>query len=216
MVDAGGPGSVKKCHGIALADLIDTEGFGRDGKEDRLCASQLSEGVYRIKEVTREGVGSLKFGELSDLDTSHAVPKRAHTLAFTGSEWVAFADSDQRTGWRIDVKIISPHVATGKRYKVRKVVNSGTQLCSYITETRSIIIEEAQDKCSYMLKTSNSTQGILKMVSKFSPSGIIGLGLSTSTILLEIFLGDRPDDFVDFLPGFKLSHLSLNISCWRV
>ena len=53
-------------------------------------------------------------------------------------------------------------------------------------------------------KTNNSTQGILKMVSEFFPVGIIGLGLASSTILLEIFLGDRPDDFVDVLPGFKL------------
>ena len=36
------------------------------------------------------------------------------------------------------------------------------------------------------------------------PEGIIGLGLSMSTILLEIVLGDRPDDLVDVLPGFKL------------
>ena len=42
------------------------------------------------------------------------------------------------------------------------------------------------------------------MVSEFSPAGIIGSGLPTSTILLEIFLGDRPDNFVDVLPGFKL------------
>ena len=65
MVDAGGPGIIRKCHGVALADLGDTEGFGRDGKEDRLYAFQLFEGVYKRKEVTREGVGSLKFGELS-------------------------------------------------------------------------------------------------------------------------------------------------------
>ena len=42
------------------------------------------------------------------------------------------------------------------------------------------------------------------MVSEFPPAGIIGLGLSVSTILLEIVLGDRPDDFVDVLPGLKL------------
>ena len=42
------------------------------------------------------------------------------------------------------------------------------------------------------------------MVSEFSPAGIIGFGLSVYTILLEIVLGDRPDDFVDVLPGFKL------------
>ena len=42
------------------------------------------------------------------------------------------------------------------------------------------------------------------MVSEFPQAGIIGLGLSVSTILLEIVLGDGPDDFVDILPGFKL------------
>ena len=105
MVDAGGPGSVRKCHGVALADLGDTEDFYRNGKEDRLYTFQLSEGVYKRKEVIHEWVGSLKFGELSDLDTSHAVPKRAHTLAFTGSEWVAFADPVQQTGWLIEIKI---------------------------------------------------------------------------------------------------------------
>ena len=42
------------------------------------------------------------------------------------------------------------------------------------------------------------------MVSEFPPAEIIGLGLSVSTILLEIVLGDGPDDFVDVLPGFKL------------
>ena len=42
------------------------------------------------------------------------------------------------------------------------------------------------------------------MVSEFPRAGIIGLGLSVSTILLEIVLGDGPDTFVDVLPGFKL------------
>ena len=42
------------------------------------------------------------------------------------------------------------------------------------------------------------------MVSDFRTAGIIGPGLSVSTILLEIVLGDRPDDFVDVLPGLKL------------
>ena len=30
------------------------------------------------------------------------------------------------------------------------------------------------------------------------------MGLPASTILLELVLGDRPDDFVDVLPGFTL------------
>ena len=43
------------------------------------------------------------------------------------------------------------------------------------------------------------------MVSEFAPAGIIGMGLPISTILLGLFLGDRPgSDFVDVLPGFAL------------
>ena len=92
---------------------------------------------------------------------------------------------------------------TGKEQILRKVVNSGTRLCSFIPETRNIIVSKAPDK-SYVLKTGNGKRGSLKMVSEFPPVGIIGLGLSVSTILLEIVLGDGPDDFVDVLPGFKL------------
>ena len=92
---------------------------------------------------------------------------------------------------------------TGKEHKIRKVVNSGTRLCSFIPETRNIIVSKAPDQ-SYVLKSGNGKRGSLKMVSEFPPEGIIGLGLSMSTILLEIVLGDGPDGFVDVLPGFKL------------
>ena len=42
------------------------------------------------------------------------------------------------------------------------------------------------------------------MVSEFALAGVIGVGLPTSTILLELILGDRPGDFVEVLPGFQL------------
>ena len=47
MVDAGGPGNVRKYPGVALADLVDVEGFDRSGEEDQLYAFQLSDGVYK-------------------------------------------------------------------------------------------------------------------------------------------------------------------------
>ncbi|MEW8445397.1 MAG: hypothetical protein AB2661_16020 [Candidatus Thiodiazotropha sp.] len=187
-----------------MADLGDVEGFDRSGEEDQLYAFQLSDGVYKRKKFTpSEGIRSLKFEELSDVDISHAVPRRLHSLAFTGDKWVAFADPVQQTGWLIDLKIASPYVVTGKEHKLRKVVNSGTRLCSLIPETRNIAVSKAPDQ-SYVLKTGNRKRGSLKMVSEFPPAGIIGLELSVSTILLEIVLGDGPDDFVDVLPGFKL------------
>ncbi|MCU7813511.1 MAG: hypothetical protein KZQ77_20090 [Candidatus Thiodiazotropha sp. (ex Notomyrtea botanica)] len=183
-----------------MADLGDTEGFDKDGKENRLYAFQLSEGVYKRKSVTLEGVGSPTFGGLSDIDTSVAVPKQLHTLAYTGRKWVVFADPVQQTGgWLIDIRIASPYVWTGKGHKLRKVVNSGTRLCSFIPKTKNIVVSEG-----YTLGTNGGRQGVLKMASEFPPAGLIGLGLPTSTILLEIFLGDRPDDFVDVIPGFKL------------
>ena len=88
----------------------------------------------------------------------------------------------------------------GKNHKLRKVVNSGKWLCYFIPETRNIV-SEVPDQ-SNVLKTGNGDWRSLKMVSEFPTAGIIGSGLST--ILLEIVLGDRPDDFVDVLPGLKL------------
>ena len=129
MVDAGGLGSVRKCPGVALADLGDVEGFDNSGEEDQLYAFQLSDGVYNRKKFTPSE--SLKFEQLSDVDTSHAVPRRLHSLVFTGSKWVAFAYPLQQTGWLIDLKISSPFVVTGKNHKLRKVVNSGTRLCFF-------------------------------------------------------------------------------------
>ena len=83
MGDAGGPGSARKCPGVALADLGDTEGFEKGREEGRLYAFEL----YKRKKVTaQEGGGAQKLGELSDVDVSYAVPKRLHQLAFTGSK----------------------------------------------------------------------------------------------------------------------------------
>ena len=123
---------------------------------------------------------------------------------FTGDKWVAFADPVQQTDWLIDSKIASLYVVTGKEHKLRKVVNSGTRLCSFIPEMRNIVVSKAPEAARYVLKTGNGKRGSLEMVSEFTPAGTIGLGLSVSMILLEIVLGDGPDDFVNVLPGFKL------------
>ena len=82
------------------------------------------------------------------------------------------------------------------------MVNSDTRLCSYIPETRNIVVSDPDQ--SYVLKTGSDKMGSLKIASESPPAGIIGFGLSVSTILLEIVLGDRPDDFFDVLPCLKL------------
>ena len=69
---------------------------------------------------------------------------------------------------------------------------------------KKLVVSKAPDQ-SYVLKTGNGKQGSFKMVSEFPPAGTIGLGLPVSTILLEIVLGDGPDDSVDVLPGLRSS-----------
>ena len=200
MADTGGPGSARKCPRLALADLGDTEGFEKDGEEGQLYGLQLSDRVYKRKKVvTQERGGVQKLGELSIVDVSYAAPRRLHKLAFTGSKWVAFADPVQQTGWLVDVNVLAPYVVTGQQQNIRKVINASTRLCSYVPGTKNVVVSKG-----YTLKTSNSRPGILKMVSEFAPAGIIDVGLPTSTILLELVLGDRPDDFVDVLPVFTL------------
>ena len=49
MGDAGDPGSARKCPGVALVDLGDTEGFEKGGEEGQLYAFELSDGVYKRK-----------------------------------------------------------------------------------------------------------------------------------------------------------------------
>ena len=204
MVDAGGPGSVRKCPGRLWPTLVTLKGSIEAERKTSFTLSSCVMGSTKEKKFTpSEGIRSLKFEEMSDVDISHAVPRRLHSLAFPGDKGVAFADPVQQTGWFIDKKIASPYVVTGKGHKLRKVVNSGTRLCSFIPETRNSIVFTAPDQ-SFVLKTGNGKRGSLKMVYEFPPAGIIGLGLSVSTILLEMVLGDRPDDFVDVLPGFKL------------
>ena len=49
-----------------------------------LYAFQLADGMYRRKKLPQEENGPLKFEELSNVDVSHATPKRVHTLVYTG------------------------------------------------------------------------------------------------------------------------------------
>ena len=116
MSDASGPGSARKCPGLALADLGDIEGFEKDGEEGQLYGLQLSDWVYKRKKVvTQEGGGAQKLGGLSDMDLSYAAPRRLHTLAFTGSRRVDFAEPVQEMGWLVDVKVSAPYVVMAQQ-----------------------------------------------------------------------------------------------------
>ena len=193
MGDAGDPGSARKCPGVALADLGNTEGLEKGGEEGQLYASELSDGVYKRKKVTAQEGGGAEARRVE-----RCFICRPQTAPPAGVYWEQvrrLRGPRSRKGLDDRHRISSPYVATGQHHKVRKVTNSGTRLCSYVPETKNVVVSG-----QYTLKTSNSREGILKMVSEFSPAGIIGTGKEpTSTILLEVILRDPPDDFVEVL-----------------
>ena len=80
-VAQGAPGNA-----LALADLEDTKSFDKGGKEGQLYAFELSDGVYKRKRSSPKREERRRSSELSDVDVSYAVPRRLHTLAFTGSK----------------------------------------------------------------------------------------------------------------------------------
>ena len=158
-------GASENAIGRLWPTLVTLKGSIEAGRKTSFTLSSCLMGSTKEKKFTpSEGIRSLKFEELRDVDISHAVSRRLHSLAFTGDKWVAFADPVQQTGWFIDLQIASPYVVTGKEHKLRKVINSGTRLCSFIPETRNIIVSKAPDQ-SYVLKTGDGKRGSLKMVS---------------------------------------------------
>ena len=114
MVDAGGPWSVRKCPGMALAELCDVIGLDRSGEEDQLYAFHLPDGVYLRTTIIKEVIVPLKLEELSDVDISDTVPSELQTIVLIADP--AFADPVQQTGWLICLKISSPYVVTGKEH----------------------------------------------------------------------------------------------------
>ena len=44
--------------------------------------------VYKSKEVILKGIGSLTFGELSDVDTTNVVLKQFHALAISNNSFL--------------------------------------------------------------------------------------------------------------------------------
>ena len=131
--------------------LVTLKGSIEAERKTSFTLSSCLMGSTKEKVHPPKGIRSLKFEELSDVDISHAIPRRLQSLAIPGDKWVTFADPVQQTGWLIDLKIASLYVVTGKEHKLRKMVNSGTRLCSFISETRNIIVSKAPDQ-SYVLK----------------------------------------------------------------
>ena len=61
-------------------------------------------------------------------------------------------------------------------------------------------------------KQATANMGVLRWSPISPPEKIIGMQLLVSTIFLEIVLGERPDNFVEVLPSFKLKWPQTHVS----
>ena len=197
MVDAGGPGSVKQCATVGLADLGDTAGWGLPGKEDTHYAFQLSGGVYNRIELPPEA-GPLSLGGLSDVDVSAVVEGRHYRLLWKDGSWKPFTDVVALLGgWELDFKPVQPFLHLAKQHVVKKLQNKGQVLAAYMGK-RNVVVERTEH--GYVLGAKKDTKPVLKLVSEF-PFKVVKGG----SIIFEVVLGKSPGEPVTFMLGVKLN-----------
>jgi hypothetical protein len=93
----------------------------------------------------------------------------------------------------------------GKNYSVIIFLNKGLLLASYVpSKKKSIIVgKDPNDENKYVLSSNrgNVRNISLSMVSPFSHDLKVK---PDSTLLIRVFLGEAPNDFVEILPGLKI------------
>ena len=206
MVDSGGPGAsdnIKVCTTLGISDLGDTIGFDDPGKENQLYAFQLEDGTYKRKEISANGDGGgggpQTFGELSDVNLEAAVSNKPYQFVLTdNSEWIPYLDPvTTNGGWDLDLKIEQPYIHIGKNHEFRKIQNSGKLLAAYHSK-KDLIVKNTD--FGYVIAKRGSRGGTLRLNKQFD----FGQPTPASTFIIDIVLGDVPDDFVDVIKGLKI------------
>lgn len=202
MADAGGPGThnVKPCTTLGLADLGDTKGFDDPGMENKLYAFQLSEGLYKRKEVNVGGDGALTFGELTDVNVDGVEQNKPYQFILNENNvWGPYEDPIEAAGgWEIDMQIIQPYITIGKNHEFRKLQNSGTLLCSYHTRQDNVIVKNTD--FGYAVGMRGKKKGSLRLNKEFD----FGSPAENSVIILDVVLGDASDEFKEVIKGLNI------------
>lgn len=207
MADAGGPGThnVKPCTTLGLADLGDTKGFDDPGIENKLYAFQLSEGLYKRKEVNGDG-GALTFGELTDVNVDGVVSNKPYQFILNENNvWTPYENPIEAAGgWDIDMQITQPYITIGKNHEFRKLQNSGTLLCSYHTRQSNVIVKSTD--FGYVVGMRGNKKGSLRLNKEYD----FGQPVENSVIILDVILGDVPEEFKEVIKGLKIKWTAKN------
>jgi hypothetical protein len=186
--------------------LGDTEGFGAPGTEDVVYGLQLSEGVYKRKEIVSVSGGVVsKFGDLSDVEVGTPYTGYRYELVFDeNGKWTLHPVFDQ---WVVNMRLDPTHVFLSKGHIVSKVMNSGPLMVAFVpSKRRGVVLEALWPGAVSLLANRLNVQNMhLNLVSEF-PEVFRGLKILPrgSTLFIEVKLLDPPSEFVTVLTGLRL------------
>ena len=198
-----GPGSRIKCFNVGIADLGDVEGFDSPTQENVVYGLKFVAGVYR-RFVVPNSPGQETF---EGLNTDDAKAKVEYTLLKNAEGIWTLID---KPNWIIDIQITPTSVMSGKTDSLKKVINNGSALLSYVpSKKKSVLISEVND--SYYLTRNNevlsSIPVFLSMVAEF-PDSKFKVNRESSTTIIEVFLKNPPEDHIEILPGLSIKWTS--------
>ena len=244
MGDNSGPGR-KRCVGSSLVDLADVEGFDNPPIKNKVYGLEFANGIYRRHSIdgssggnnnlldtsigeedkiygfkfkdnsyTQEIIKPEKFEELENVNFENAQPNVMYQLVKNSiGEWFLM----KHINWIIDVNVNPQNIFMGKQQKLKKIMNSGTALVSYVSNRKNgIFIHEQNNK--YFLKRNNEVDAVtpvfLEMLNDFNESKF-KLN-DSSTIVIELFLLTEPSEFLTILQGLNIKWTSedVNKSCF--
>ena len=208
MTDSSGPGIRReKCFSVGIVDLGDVEGFDSIPQENAIYGLKFNSGVYKRSIVPTSSPGreerETTFENLNNVDFNDAKIHTHYSLVKNAAGvWILV----ERPNWIIDIRITPTSVLSGRSNGLKKIMNNGSALLSYVpSKNKGVVIIEQDD--DYYLSRNNEVGSnisvFLTMTAEF-PDEKFKINKESSTAVIEVFLLNPPEDFVQVLPGLSL------------
>ena len=208
MTDSSGPGSQReKCFSIGITDLSDLDGFDNTPKENTIYGLKFNSGFYRRailpsspdhKDINFEDVVNVNGAEVF---VHYSLVKNKEGI------W-SLIESPK---WIIDITITPTSVMSGKSNGLKKIMNNGSALISYVpSRKKGVVVTNKLNDGYYLIRNNETDLSIpvfLSMALEF-PDEKFKISKVSSTTVIEVFLWEPPIDFIEILPGLSLKWTS--------
>ena len=203
MVDMSGPGSRRwNCFSVGLSDLCNVDGFDNAAEENVIYGLQFNSGIYTrsvIAPPSRSQEGETNFEELVNANDAKINVHYSLVKNIDGI-WNLI----ESPNWLIDITITPMSVMPGKSNRLKKIMNRGSALISYESSKKNgVLITEMNDSYYLAQNTETNVPVFLGLIAAF-PDQKFKVNKTSSTTVIEVFLLDSTDEFVEIVPGLSL------------